>query len=211
MNFKNRKQAGKQLAEELKEYDLSNPFVFGLARGGVPVAREVAKELEARLDVLVPRKLGVPGHEEFAFGAIAPRNVKVINTETVKRLDLSESQIEEVIQKEKKEMNRRIKKFRGEREEPDLQKCSAIIVDDGLATGATALASIRYVRKLDPKKLVLAVPVGSKDAVEQLGELVDELICLHVPSFFNAVGQWYINFGQTSDEEVIQLLDEFRD
>ena len=208
MTFSDRREAGRKLAEELTRYAGTNALVLALPRGGVETGYEVAVALEAELDVIVTRKLGAPGNPEFGFGAIGPGNVRVLNEETVRRLRLSEEQIEEVAEREGRELQRRLEEYRGERDLPEIEGRTVIVVDDGMATGGTALAGVQTVRAQDPDKLVLAVPVAPPDTVEKLRNEVDELICLHTPRAFMAVGQWYQRFDQTSDEQVVDLLEK---
>lgn len=204
--FKDRLDAGSQLAENLKEFEGENTCIFALPRGGVPVAYKVYKKIGGQLDVAVVRKLGVPRHEEFAFGAIAPNNIEIINKEVIKALDLSEKQIDKVKEKEFKELKRRLEKYRNSIEYSSLNDKTALIIDDGIATGSTMKAAIEFIKSLKPKKLIVAVPVSSKEAADNISSLVDEFFCLNVPSVFNAVGEWYENFSQTSDDEVIEYL-----
>jgi predicted phosphoribosyltransferase len=208
MIFKNRKDAGEKLANEVEKLDLKAPYVVGLPRGGVPVAYEVAKRLNAPLDIVVVRKLGVPFHPEFAFGAIAPNGVKVVDEDTISRLNISDQQIDRIEEKERKEMERRIEKYRGSLDYPDLTDKEVVLIDDGIATGATFEAGIKYAKSLKPKKTVLAVPVSSPDSLNNLKKIVDESICIQAPPGFSAVGQWYEIFDQTSDDKVIKLLEK---
>lgn len=210
MFFVDRKDAGERLASQLVKYKNKNPYIFGLPRGGVPVAYEVAKALDAPLDTLTTRKLGAPLYPEFGFGAIAPNGIEVINHDVVKRLGLTKRQIMQIKQSQRTEMERRIKKYRGTLEMPDLKGKTVILVDDGIATGVTIQAAVRYLKTFRPQKLVIAVPVGAPDSVKKLQKEVDEVICLYTPDNFNAVGQWYQEFDQTSDEEVLALLNKKR-
>lgn len=211
MAFKDRREAGKQLAKELEDYREDNPLILALPRGGVETGYEVAEALDAELDVVVVRKLGAPSNPEFGFGAIGAGNTRVVNEQTVKRLGLSEEEIERVAEKERKELNRRLEKYRGNRELPDIEERTVIIVDDGMATGGTAMAAVQTTRAQNPAKLILAVPVSPPDSADKLRDEVDELICLKTPSAFMAVGQWYSRFGQTTDDQVIELLHKARE
>ncbi|WP_227370232.1 phosphoribosyltransferase [Halomonas sp. M20] len=206
--FANRLAAGRALAKRLFAYAGSETLVLGLPRGGVPVAAEVARELKAPLDVMVVRKLGVPGHEEFAMGAIASGDVTVLDEALVKRLSIDEQRLQAVIDKERRELNRREASYRGERPYPDLEGRQIILVDDGIATGASMRAAIQAVRRLGAKRLVLAVPVAPQETLEQLAGEVDEVVCVATPDHFHAVGQWYIDFGQTTDAEVHECLEK---
>lgn len=208
MLFKDRYDAGQKLANILFDHKIDNPYVMALPRGGVPVGYEIAKRLKCALDVVVVRKLGVPGHSEFAFGAIAPNNISIIRDNVVFRLGITPEEIQKIRESETKEMERRIKKYRGSMEYPDLSEKNVVITDDGIATGATFEAAIEYVKTLHPQKIIMAIPVAAPDTLANLFELVDETIYLHTPSNFSAVGSWYENFGQTTDEEVVYLLQK---
>lgn len=212
MTFLNRTEAGGVLAEKLKvvlstlSVEAKNVVVLGIPRGGVVVAAVVAKVLKTSLDVVVVRKLGVPGHPEFAFGAVDVEGRFVIDEETVSRLGLSTKMMGEVRQREYGEARRREAVFRRGREPLSLMGKTAILVDDGIATGATTESAIRYVKSLNPAKVILAVPVSPPDTVDKLRPLVDEMVVLFTPANFMAVGQFYRDFPQTSDEEVVDLL-----
>jgi predicted phosphoribosyltransferase len=181
-------------------------MVLALPRGGVVVGYEVAVALGAPLDVLVARKLGSPGNPEFGFGALAPGGARYLNEDTVRLLHLSEEEIERIAEREMREMRRRAEVYRAGGPEPDVAGRTAILVDDGLATGATARAAVAAVRRCDPGALVLAVPVSAPDTAAALRREVDELVCPLVPPGFMAVGQWYADFTQTTDAEVVELL-----
>ncbi|GIW30058.1 MAG: phosphoribosyltransferase [Meiothermus sp.] len=207
--FKDRNQAGALLAERLVAlgYDRQpNLLVFGLPRGGVPVAFQVARRLGAPLDVWVVRKLGTPGHEELALGAIASGGGRVLNQEIVDSLQVSADTLATVEQQQRAELQRRERLYRGNRPFPDLKGKTVLLVDDGLATGATMKAAIAAARQHHPGRLVVAVPVAPPDTVAEIQALVDEVVCLETPAFFQAVGLWYEHFPQTSDEEVLALL-----
>lgn len=207
--FKDRNQAGALLAERLVAlgYDRQpNLWVFGLPRGGVPVAFQVARRLGAPLDVWVARKLGTPGHEELAMGAIASGGGRVLNQEIVDSLQVSADTLAAVEQQQQAELQRREQLYRGNRPFPDLKGKTVLLVDDGLATGATMKAAIAAARQHHPARLVVAVPVAPPDTVAEIQALVDEVVCLETPAFFQAVGLWYEHFPQTSDEEVLALL-----
>ncbi|WP_027877089.1 phosphoribosyltransferase [Meiothermus cerbereus] len=211
--FKDRSQAGELLAERLVElgYDQQpNLLVFGLPRGGVPVAFQVARRLGAPLEVWVVRKLGTPGHEELAMGAIASGGGRVLNQEIVDSLQISAQAIAAVEQQELAELERRERLYRGQRPFPDLSGKTVLLVDDGLATGATMKAAIAAARQKKPARLVVAVPVAPPDTVAEIQALVDEVVCLITPPFFQAVGLWYEHFPQISDEEVLALLQAAR-
>jgi predicted phosphoribosyltransferase len=205
--FRDRGEAGRLLAGKLTGYaNRPDVLVLALPRGGVPVAYEVARALRAPLDVFVVRKLGVPGHEELAMGALAPDGVRILNQEVVKALDIPESIIDEVAAQELEELKRRERLYRGSRPPPDLRGRTVILVDDGLATGATMRAAIRALRQQQPARIVVAVPTASPDTCEALGGEADEVICAMTPRPFLSVGHWYDDFTQTTDEEVRRLL-----
>ena len=205
--FDDRVDAGRQLAERLESLRGQDIVVLGLPRGGVPVAFEVAKALQAPLDVLVVRKLGVPFQPELAFGAIGEGGVRVINDSVVREADLSEEEMTAVEAEQRVELRRRSERFRGGREPIPLAGRTAVIVDDGVATGATAKVACQVARARGASRVVLAVPIGADDTVERFAGYADEVVCLQTPAFFYAVGQGYRNFTQTSDDEVVALLD----
>jgi putative phosphoribosyl transferase len=204
--FKNREDAGKQLAKLLKNYKKQNPIILGMPRGGVPVAYEIAKQLKAPLDVIVSRKIGAPGQEEFAIGAIAPDDIVILDQSLVNSFGLTKEALNQLIENEKQEMNRRIKRFRGKKPPLNVKNRTVIIVDDGIATGKTALAAIRAVRKQKPQFIVLAAGVCAPDTVAMLEKEADEVVCVMKPSPFFAVGSFFDDFSQTTDKEVIELL-----
>jgi putative phosphoribosyl transferase len=208
MRFRNRTEAGRALARVLSRYaGRDDVVVLALPRGGVPVAYEVAKELGAPLDVFLVRKLGVPGHEELAMGAIASGGVLVLDDGVVRWLGISEDQIQKTLARELDELRRREAAYRDGRPLPDLKGKTVILVDDGLATGASMQAAARAVRRHDPVRIVVAVPVASRATCDQFREEVDEVVCAVTPAPFYAVGNWYEDFSQTSDEEVRELLE----
>ncbi|SDL93508.1 putative phosphoribosyl transferase [Modicisalibacter muralis] len=209
--FANRTAAGKALAERLRGHAGEDALILGLPRGGVPVAAEIARSLGAPLDVMVVRKLGMPGHEEFAMGAIASGDVTVLDEALVKQLRLDEGALQAVIDKERNELARRETTYRGERAYPDLHQRRVILVDDGIATGASMRAAIRAVRRLGVGHCILAVPVAPPETLDSLAAEVDEVVCVATPANFHAVGQWYAEFGQTSDDEVSACLAELAD
>ena len=210
MRFKNRGYAGKLLAESLiQDYkNQSDVIVLALPRGGVPVAAEVAKALNAPLDVWVVRKLGVPGYDEMAMGAIGSGNVRVMNQALVRELNISKDAIQQVVDAENRELERRERLYRGDGPAPDVTGKTVMLVDDGLATGATMAAAVASVRQKNPDRVVVAVPVASHQACSEFQEIVDDTICLYMPFNFRAVGAWYDEFYQTTDEEVRALLRE---
>jgi putative phosphoribosyl transferase len=205
--FPNRAEAGRRLAERLTHYQgRDDAIVLGLPRGGVPVAYEVARRLGLPLDVFVVRKLGVPGYEELAMGAIASGNVSVLNEDVMRAIPNSETLLERVIAQEKMELDRREALYRQGRPALDLRERVVILVDDGLATGATMRAATGALRKQGVAKIVVAVPVGAPETCRELEAEVDELICAFAPEFFHGVGQFYEDFSQTTDEEVRETL-----
>src|SRR5881392_263757 len=207
--FENRAEAGRELAEKLDKYSgREDVIVLGLPRGGVPVAYEVAKRLRAPLDVFIVRKLGVPGFEELAAGAIASGGVRVLNEDVIRSIPYAEEAIEAVTAKETAELERREHIYREGRPAPELRDRTVILVDDGLATGATMRAAVKALRQRGAAKIVVAVPVGPPDTCREIEQEADETICLSTPPFFQAVGQYYEDFSQTSDEDVRELLSQ---
>jgi putative phosphoribosyl transferase len=206
--FHDRTEAGRLLASKLVRFaNRSDLLVLALPRGGVPVAFEVANALEAPLDVFLVRKLGVPGHEELAFGAIATGGMRVLNEEVVRSMRLSREQIEVAVAREQAELARRERSYRGNRPPPDPAGRCVILVDDGLATGATMLAAARALRQENPKQIVVAVPVAASATFNEFRPEVDDVICAVTPEPFHAVGLWYEDFSQTTDQQVRDLLE----
>ncbi len=207
--YNNRREAGKKLAQELNEYvNRDDVIVLALPRGGVPVAFEVAKALRAPLDVFIVRKLGVPGHSELAMGAIAMGDTCVFNQDIIDNLNISQVDIQSVIVKEQHELKRRELVYRGSHPFPSLKNKNVILIDDGIATGASIRAAIESIYQLNPANLIVAVPVAANDLCEQLQMSVDKFICPIRPNDFYAVGAWYQDFSQTEDAEVYSLLQE---
>jgi putative phosphoribosyl transferase len=207
MLYKDRKEAGQRLAAGLSNYaNRTDLIVLGLPRGGVPVAYEVASALNAPLDVFVVRKLGLPGNEELAMGAIASGGIRVLNEEVLAYLRDPESALADVTEKETRELELREQKYRDNRPFPDLLDRTVILVDDGLATGSTMKAAVKAVRQKNPRRLVVAVPVSARSTCREVREEVDDIVCLEMPEPFYAVGQAYIDFSPTSDQEVRELL-----
>lgn len=212
MKFRDRTEAGQQLAQALWHYaERSDVLVLALPRGGVPVAFEVAQELNAPLDVLVVRKLGVPGQEEMAMGAIAASGVRFLNEDIVNRLQISQTDIDQVAAAEQQELEHREALYREDRPAFDLRNRTVIIVDDGLATGATMKAAVMALRQHHPAHVVVAVPVASAETCQELAQAVDDVVCVRTPEPFRAVGLWYEQFPQTTDQEVQDLLQAARD
>ncbi|MEU1889574.1 phosphoribosyltransferase [Streptomyces pristinaespiralis] len=210
MRFYDHRHAGEELALRLFEWaadgDVTNRVVLALPRGGVPVAAEVARALKAPLDVIVVRKIGAPGHPEMGIGAIAGEDPPVYDRQALERLGLAEDDLAADIARERAELRRREDLYRSGRPAPGLDGRTVILIDDGLATGATARAALRHLRSRNPARLILAVPVCAPQAAETIRQDADDLICLHQPSSFRAVGQWYEEFAQVSDNEVIATL-----
>jgi len=205
--FGNRQEAGRRLAEKLEKYaGRSDVIVLGLPRGGVPVAYEIARQLRVPLDVFIVRKLGVPGFEELAIGAIASGGVRVLNDEVVRVLPNAQQTIDEATARERVELDRREKIYRDDRPPPGLRDRTVILVDDGLATGATMRAAVGALRQQGAARIVVAVPVGAPETCREFETEVDETICAVSPAYFEAVGQFYDDFSQTTDDEVRELL-----
>lgn len=208
MYFPNRVTAGRWLATALERYRADHPIVLALPRGGVPVGYEVAHALGAPLDVLVVRKVGAPDNPELAVGAVAP-GVTLIDHETVRLLGVSEAYLERAVARARREVQQGLERFRGPEPWPDLRGRTVIVVDDGIATGATAGAAVQAVRKLGAQRVIVAAPVCSEDA-ERLRDVADDVVCLYRPKQFGAVGYWYLDFTQVPDEEVRALLKRAR-
>jgi predicted phosphoribosyltransferase len=207
MIYRDRIDAGKQLAARLSNYaNRDDVLVLALPRGGVPVAYEVAKVLHAPLDIFLVRKLGVPGHEELAMGAIATGGVRVINADVVDYLRIPARVVDAVVDTELRELERRERLYRGTRAEPDVSGKTVILVDDGLATGSTMRAAVEALRQQNPARIVVAVPVSAPETCNEYRMGVDEIICVQTPKPFMGVGMWYRDFSQTTDEEVREIL-----
>lgn len=206
--FRDRSHAGQVLASHLQAYvDRPGVLVLGLPRGGVPVAHEVARALHAPLDVFIVRKLGVPGQKELAMGAIASGGMRVLNRQVIASLGIGEDQIESVVQREADELDRRERLYRNGRPAPQVSGRTLILVDDGLATGATMRAAVAALRSRSPHAIVVAVPVGARSTCEELRAEVDDLVCARAPERFYAVGMWYDDFTQVTDQDISELLD----
>lgn len=206
MRFRDRTEAGRRVADLLQHDDFDDPVVLGLPRGGVPIAYEVATRLDAPLDVFVARKIGAPHQPELGIGAIAEGGVTVLTEHLVAALRISRSELDELVRGEHEELDRRVERYRGAHPLPPLSDRDVILVDDGLATGVTAEASLRALLGHRPRRLVLAVPVCAKGSVQHLAGLA-EVVCLVTPADFGAVGLWYEAFDQTPDETVLELLE----
>ena len=209
MRYRDRVDAGRTLASRLAQYaGRPDVIVLGLPRGGMPVAAEVARALGAPLDVFLVRKLGVPGHEELAMGALAEGDTAVVNSEVVAGLGIPRALIDRAVARERDELARRAELYRGTRAHADVTGRTVILVDDGLATGSTMEAAIAALRTMGPARIVVAAPVGARESCQRLAPLADEVICAAQPEPFDAVGLWYDDFTQTSDEEVRRILEE---
>lgn len=208
--FPDRVQAGRALAERLaaEEADWKGALVLALPRGGVPVAYEVANRLGLELDILVVRKLGTPGNRELAMGAIASGGVRVMNEDIVRYARVSPAAIDKTIEDESLELRRREQAYRGDRPRPSVQGRTVILIDDGLATGATMRAAIEAVRLQGASSITVAAPVAAPETVAQLEEMADRVICLYQPAQLYAIGRWYLNFDQTTDQQVQDLLQQ---
>ena len=209
LRFRDRTQAGRRLAESLADYaKRGDAIVLGLPRGGVPVAFEIAKTLDIPMDIFLVRKLGVPGHEELAMGAIASGGVRVLNDDVIHALGISDRAVAEVAAREQHELERRNRLYRGEQAAPDLRNKLVILTDDGLATGATMQAAVNAVRAQQPAQVVVAVPTAAPDTCDMLAQQVDRIVCLMTPEPFGGVGAWYEDFSQMTDDEVRGILEE---
>ncbi|MGZ8631054.1 MAG: phosphoribosyltransferase [Actinomycetota bacterium] len=206
MTFRDRVDAGRRLAERLAAYRGGRTVVVALPRGGVPVAAEVARALDAPLDVLVVRKLGCPWQPELGMGAIAEGDITVLNEELIARIGADDGMIEAVADRERAELERRIRRYRGDRPPVPVEGRTVTLVDDGIATGSTARAAIDVLRRRGASRVVLAVPVAPQEAVVSLGAVADEVVAVEVPRMFMAIGQFYDDFSQTRDDEVAELL-----
>lgn len=204
--FSDRQDAGTRLGDRLAEQHWVDPLVLGLARGGVPVADVVAQRLGGQLDVLVARKIGAPGHPEFGIGAVTAEGPPVFDESNLRRLGLTPEDLAEACEAERAEARRRERTYHGDREPVPCADRDVIVVDDGLATGVTATAALRSVREQRPRRLTFAAPVCSVDGAARLREEADNVICVALPELFRAVGQWYRDFAQTTDEQVTELL-----
>ena len=205
--FVNRKQAGELLGESLQSYSkYPNVIVLALPRGGVPVGFEVAKTLKVPLDLMLVRKLGVPGHRELAMGAIASGDVRVLNQDVISAYNISTEVIDQVATEENKELQRRYQAYRDDLPPPELNNRCVILVDDGIATGATMRAAVAALKQTGASEVIVAVPVGALETIKLLNDEADKVICLAIPDMLFSIGQWYTDFTQVSDEEVCNLL-----
>lgn len=208
--FNDRQQAGVQLANELSEFSArADTLVLALPRGGVPVAHEVAMMLNLPLDLWLVRKLGVPGHEELAMGAIAQGDIRIINQDVVDQLGIPQQALEQEIIQQQAELKRRNQLYRGDNPAPEIEAMTIIVVDDGLATGATMKAAVCALRKAKAAEIIVAVPVGAISTCNEIEKLADKVVCLSTPEPFYGVGRWYRDFSQTSDKQVQELMSGF--
>jgi putative phosphoribosyl transferase len=209
--FRDRADAGRLLAIQLKEYaNQPDLLVLGLPRGGVPVAFEVARALKAPLDVFLVRKLGVPGHEELAMGAIASGGIRILNDMVVNGLAIDNETVNRVTDQELEALQRRERQYRGDNPGPEVKNRTVIIIDDGLATGTTMRAAAVALRQQGPARIIVAVPVAAPETCDEFRDLVDEVVCAITPRELYAVGLWYDDFSQTSDDKVCELLERSR-
>jgi putative phosphoribosyl transferase len=211
MRFRDRRDAGRKLAARLREYRSESPLVLGLPRGGVPVAYEVARELEAPLDVWVVRKVGAPGQPELGLGAVAEGGALFLDRGMIHSLGFSETEVLQAAERKAEEVEERVRRFRGAHPPPDIQGRTVLLVDDGIATGGTVRAAARALKEKRPAKVVLAVPVAATSSLEALRPEVDDIICLYPADYMMAVGEFYDDFGQTQDSEVQELLARARE
>jgi len=210
MVFENRRDAGRQLAAELLRFAEERPIVVALPRGGVPVAVEVSRALDAPLDLLTVRKLGAPQNPEFAIGAIAEDGTAVVNEPVARHVGITRTQLTRILEREQRELGRRVERFRAGRPPLEVQGRTVIVVDDGLATGLSDLAAVRALRSRRPARIVVAAPVGSREAIALLADEADEVVCVTRPRELFGVGRWYRDFSPVVDEEVLALLAEAR-
>jgi putative phosphoribosyl transferase len=206
--FRDRRDAGSRLAGLLRTFAADHPIVLGLARGGIPVAHEVARALQAPLDVWVVRKVGVPWHPELGIGAVAEGGFSYINPDVLQGVGLTRDQIEGIVQVKQREVEERVSSFRSGRPPPLLRDRTVILVDDGIATGGTVRAAIRSIRAQGPRAIVLAVPVAAPDTLAELAAEVDRIVCLAKPDHLGAIGFWYADFTQVSDDDVLRVLED---
>lgn len=206
--YRDRADAGRQLGEAVASMDVEDPVVLALPRGGVPVAREVAQRLDAPLDVVVVRKIGAPRNPEYALGALGEGDVEVLDDDAMAQLGVDRSDLERTIAREREELERRLRRYRGERRGVDVTGRNVVLVDDGIATGRTAAAAAQVLKAKGAKRVVLAVPVGPPQSVDTLRGMFDDVLVLRTPRGFMAVGAWYDRFDQTSDDEVVRHLEE---
>ena len=209
--FKDRHQAGLELAKRLTRYAGDDPVVLALPRGGLSIGLEVAKALQSPLDVVIARKIGLPHNKEFGIGAISEGNIRILDERIINLIGINQNMLKDILEEEQAELQRRIEVYRNNKPLPDVRNKTVILVDDGLATGVTAKAAIEAIRKLHPKRIVFAAPICAYDTAQQLRSLVDDVVCLATPYDLMAIGYWYQNFEQVTDEEVLDLLKYARE
>lgn len=211
MRFRDRTDAGQQLAQKLGQYQSQkDTLILALPRGGVPIAYELTTALNLPMSIFLVRKLGVPWHEELAMGALAEKDICILNKSLITQLGITEAQIQTILEKEQKELVRRLQCYRQGRPLPNLQDKTVILVDDGIATGASLKTAIRSIETFQPKNIVLAVPVASRDSIQELTPHVSKFICLITPEVFSGVGEYYEKFEQMTDEEVLNILSRLQ-
>lgn len=210
MIFLNRKDAGGKIAEHLEKFKNDNVIVLAVPRGGVEVAYDTIKRFNYEWDLIIPRKIGSPTNEEVAIGAVSVDGSYILNEYYVNMLNISNEYLEQEINKQIKEIKRRLNQYRGIETLPDVKDKTVIVIDDGIATGFTLIAAIKSIKNLGANKIILAVPIGPKDTIEQFKDIVDEVICIYVPDDFHAVGAYYKDFSQVEDKKVFTLLNELR-
>ena len=210
MLFLDRMDAGEKLTDSLEKFKDENVIVFAVPRGGLAVAYDTIKKLGFKWDLIIPRKIGAPHNKEFAIGAVSVDGSYFLNNDYVQMVGISQDYIENEVLEQIKEIKRRMKEYRGVDTFPEVKDKTVIIIDDGIATGFTILAVIKAVKKKGAKKIILAIPVGPRETIEEFKELVDEVICLYIPDEFYAVGSYYINFEQVTDEQVFKIIKELR-
>jgi putative phosphoribosyl transferase len=208
--FRDRQDAGRRLAAELRSYATEHPIVLALPRGGVPVGYEIARALRAPLDVWVVRKVGVPWHPELGVGALAEGGYVHLNQDILGHIGLSKDELAEAIERKQREVEQRVQRFRGDHPRPVLRDRTIIVVDDGIATGGTVRAAIHSIRAQEPKAIVLAVPVAAPQTIQVIEPEVDRVVCLKTPADLYAIGLWYVDFTQVSDDEVLHFLERAR-
>ncbi|MCB2292831.1 phosphoribosyltransferase [Clostridium algoriphilum] len=210
MMFLDRKDAGEKLTYSLEKFKDEDAIVLAVPRGGLEIAYDTIKRFGLKWDLIIPRKIGAPHNKEFAIGAVSADGSYFINDDYVEKLGISREYIENEVSEQINEIKRRMKEYRGKDTFPEVKDKAVIIIDDGIATGFTILAVIKAVKKQGAKKIILAIPVGPRETIEEFKELVDEVICLYIPDVFYAVGSYYVNFKQVTDEEVFTIINELR-